>query len=288
MIPPAPGRADPDWNEIWKLRQAQHETTRIADDPSHDWNRKENAVRYDRNATSGYDDRVNMTIAELEVTTRSRVLDIGAGPGTLALPLARLARDVTAVEPGAGMVAVLKAHAERDGIRNITCVQKTWEEVDPSCDLAGPYDLVIASLSLTMNDIREAIRKMEAVSRGSVHLVWFADMPFWERMYADLWEPLHGTPYYAGPTAECLFGVLCQMGIHANVRMHPLKKEYRFPTRDAMSAFFKGRFGAKTPEQGRIVDEYIASRSRMEGDEIVIAGDSTFAHIWWQTREQRI
>jgi SAM-dependent methyltransferase len=277
---------EPDWNEIWKQRQELHKSSKIADDPSHNWDRKENAERYDRNAKSEYDDRVKTTIAALDITPDSRVLDIGAGPGTLAIPLAPLVRQITAVEPGAGMVAILKDHAERQGIQNITCVQKHWEDVNLSKDLTAPYDIVIASLSLTMKDIREAIIKMDAATTsGSVHLFWFVDMPFWERMYADLWEPLHGTPYYSGPKADCLFGVLCQMGIYPDVKMLPLAKEYRFRSRVEMLVFLWNRFGAKTPEQERMVDRYIAPLIREPGDDVVISGDSTFAHIWWKKRK---
>lgn len=285
MTSPAPAGAYPDWNEIWKQRQELHESSKIPDDPSHNWNRKENAERYDRNARSEYDDRVRTTIAALGITRGSRVLDIGAGPGTLAIPLAPHVKEITAVEPGAGMVEILKVHAERDGIHNITCVQKTWEEVDPSGDLAGPYDIVIASLSLTMHDIREALAKMDATCSGSVHLFWFVDLPFWEKMYADLWEPLHGSPYYAGPKADCLFGVLYQMGIYPDVTMLPLSKEYRFGNREEMLAFFRKRFGAKTPEQERIVDAYVTPRIRQQGDEVVVSGDSTFAHVQWKKRQ---
>ncbi len=284
MTPPAPAESDPDWNEIWKERQKLHESSKIADDPSHNWNKKENAERYDKNAKSEYDDRVKTTIAALDITPDSRVLDIGAGPGTLAIPLAPLVREITAVEPGAGMVAILKDHADREGVRNITSVQKLWEDVDLSHDLNAPYDVVIASLSLTMHDIREALSKMDAASSGSIHLFWFVDMPFWERMYADLWESLHGRPYYSGPKADCLFGVLYQMGIYPDVTMLPLSKEYRFGSRDEMTAFFRKRFGAKTPEQERILDEYISPKIRTEGDEMVISGDSTFAHLWWKKK----
>jgi SAM-dependent methyltransferase len=277
----SPAPCDPDWNEIWKERQRLQESTRTHDDTSHNWDKKENAERYDANARSGYDDRVQRTIAALPLTKGSRVLDIGAGPGVLALPLAPLVREVTAVEPGAGMVEVLKRHADRDGIRNITCVQKTWEEIDPVRDLSLPYDIVIASLSLTMHDIRSALAKMDAVSSGSVHLFWFVDMPFWEKMYADLWTPLHGAPYYSGPKADCLFGVLYQMGIYPDVTMLPMSKEYRFGSREEMLAFFRRRFGATTSEQVRIVDDYVSPLIQSRGDEVVISGDSTFAHIRW-------
>lgn len=273
---------DPDWNEIWKQRQERVESSRSSGEATHNWDKKEDAERYDANARSEHDDRVQRTLASLPVTHDARVLDIGGGPGTLAIPLAPLVHEVTVVEPGAGMVAVLKKHAEREGIRNITCVQKRWEDVNPESDLAAPYDIVVASLSLTMHDIREALHKMDAVSSGSVHLFWFVDMPFWEKMYADLQEPLHGRPHYMGPKADCLFGVLYQMGIYPDVTMLPMTKEYRFGNREEMLAFFYKRFAAVTPEQVRIVDAYVTPLIRQQGDEVVISGDSTFAHVQWK------
>jgi SAM-dependent methyltransferase len=282
MSPPVPAGTDPDWNEIWKFRQKQHELSRVSDDQSHNWDKKENAERYDANSRTEYDARIRLTLDGLDATRDSRVLDIGAGPGTLAIPLAPRVRHITAVEPGAGMVSILRERAAKEGITNISCVQKLWEDVDIDRDLSGPYDIVIASLSLTMEDIREALEKMDATSRQYVCLYWFVDFPFWERMYADLWEPLHGSPYYAGPKADCLFNLLYQMGIYANVEMLPLGKEYRFASHREMEEFFNKRFDARTAEQQGIVKKYLAPLIRNEGVDIVISGNSTFAKIWWE------
>lgn len=280
--PPPASCADPDWNEIWKRQQMLQESAKLHEDKSHDWSKKENAERYDANARGEYEERVKVTIAALGARKDMRVLDIGAGPGTLAIPLAPLVAEVTAVEPGAGMLGVLKEHAEQEGIRNISTVQKLWEDVDIARDLQGPYDIVIASLSLTMHDMREALRKMDAACSGSVHLFWFADMPFWEKMSFDLQARLHGRPYHPGPKADCLFGVLCQMGIYPDVSMMTLGKEYRFRSREEMLVFFRKRFGAKTAEQQRVVDEYLMPLIRKQGDEVVISGDSVFAHVRWK------
>jgi SAM-dependent methyltransferase len=282
MSPPEPSCTDPDWNEVWKARQKRHELSKVSDDPSHNWNKLENAARYDANSRSEYDARVRLTIDGLDLNMHSRVLDIGAGPGTLAIPLAPRVQEITAVEPGAGMVAILRERAAKEGITNISCLERRWEDVDIARDLSGPYDIVIASLSLTMEDIRAALQKMDAASRQYVCLYWFVDLPFWERMYADLWEPLHGTPYHAGPKADCLFGVLYQMGIYANVEMMPLGKEYRFASPGEMETFFNRRFNAQTPEQREIVSRYLKPLIRKEGADIVISGDSTFAKIWWK------
>ncbi|MEN6396159.1 MAG: class I SAM-dependent methyltransferase, partial [Methanoregula sp.] len=224
-----------DSNERWKAQQRRMVSSRHFEDSSHNWNDPKNAKRYAANAGSQFDDRVKMTIAGLSLTKDTRVLDIGAGPGILAIPIAPLVKDVTAIEPGAGMAAVLMEQCQAQGITNVRCIRKRWEDIDPARDLDGPYDLVIASLSLTMEDIREALLKMDAVSKGKVCLYWFVDMPFWERMYFDLWKPLHGSTYYPGPKTDCLFEVLYEAGIYANVEMMPLGKKYRFASRDEMT-----------------------------------------------------
>jgi len=288
MSRPSSACDDLDWNEIWKERQKRHDSSKLFNDPSHNWNKRENAERYDTSSRSEYDDRVKITIAGLDITKNSRVLDIGAGPGTLALPLAPLVREVTAIEPGEGMISILNERASKEKIANITSLRKRWEDIDISQDLHGMYDVVIASLSLTMSDIREALRKMNAVSTDYVYLFWFVDMPFWERMYADLWEPLHKLRYYSGPKTDCLFNVLYQMGIYANVQMLPLRKEYRFESHDEMIEFFKNRFNARTPEQEKIVTHYIAPMIRKEGNEAVISGSSTFAKIWWRKEKREL
>jgi 16S rRNA G527 N7-methylase RsmG len=285
MNRPSSACDDLDWNEIWKERQKRHDSSKLFSDPSHNWNKKGNAERYDASSRSEYDDRVKTTIAGLAINENSRLLDIGAGPGTLAIPLARIVTEVTAIEPGAGMVSVLNEHARKENLTNITSIQKRWEDVDINQDLHGNYDVVIASLSLTMEDIRQSLQKMNAVSGDFVYLFWFVDMPFWEKMYADLWEPLHRSRYYSGPKTDCLFNVLYQMGIFANVQTLPLRKEYRFDSRREMIAFFKKRFNAKTPEQAKIVTDYIGSMIRMEGNEVVISGSSTFAKIWWRKQQ---
>ena len=282
---PIPPLIDPDWNEIWKARQKRHESSKHFENSSHDWNRRENAERYDISSRSEYDDRVKITIAGLDLKKNSRVLDIGAGPGTLAIPLAPLVKEVTAIEPGEGMVSILNEHARKKKITNITTVRKRWEDIDISRDLCGQYDVVIASLSLTMYDIQESLEKMNAASRDYVYLFWFVDMPFWERMYADLWEQLHKSQYYSGPKADCLFGVLYQMGIYANVEMLPLKKEYRFSSEKEMITFFNLRFNAKTAAQEKIIADYITPMIRHTDNEVAISGNSTFAKIWWREAE---
>jgi len=281
---PLPDCGDIDWNEVWKARQQRHKASRHFEDSTHNWDRKENAERYSESSKSEFDARVKMTIAGLAINRKSRVLDIGAGPGTLALPLAPLVREITAVEPGKGMVRLLRENMRKEGIANITCIEKHWEDIDIDQDLDAPYDVVLSSLSLTMEDLRTALAKMDTASSRYVYLFWFAEPPFWEKMYIDLWPDLHGEPFYPGPKADCLFNVLYQMGVRPNVEMMPLGKEYRFKTEKEMAAFFRRRFGVITRKQRRVLDDYLAPLIRRGKGEVVVSGDSVLAKVWWEKK----
>ena len=53
-------------------------------------------------------------------------LDIGAGGGRYALPIALLAREVIAVDPSDGMLAVLRESQDEAHITNVRTVQSRW------------------------------------------------------------------------------------------------------------------------------------------------------------------
>lgn len=70
----------------------------------------------------------------------SRVLDLGAGPGHVALPLSGHAREVVAVDPEPEMIAALRAAAPA----NVRAVEGRAEDVDESW---GAFDLATAGRS---------------------------------------------------------------------------------------------------------------------------------------------
>ena len=68
------------------------------------------------------------------------VLNIGGGTGRLAIPLARVARRVTVVEPAPGMRDILTEKINQGGIPNIVVLPQRWEEAD--CE---PHEVVICA-----------------------------------------------------------------------------------------------------------------------------------------------
>jgi ubiquinone/menaquinone biosynthesis C-methylase UbiE len=274
-----------DWLEAWRCQQERHRQSRNFEDGRHLWSREENARRYDASSRDEYAPRVAETVAGLPLGPSSRVLDIGAGPGTLALPIAPLVREVVAVEPAEGMVSVLEEHLARDGITNVRTVRKRWEEIDPATDLELPFDIVIASFSITMEEIEVALMKMDAVTApgGIVALYWFLDPSFYEVHSAVLWPVLHGAPYRAGPKADLLFLVLVQLGFLPHVDVLAFSRTYRFADLDEALDHFASRFSAEDEEQRSCLRSYIGKLAGVgEGEGVVIHHPSRYAKVWWQ------
>jgi SAM-dependent methyltransferase len=138
-----------DWNHIWKQTLQASRDGRL----ENLCEKEEIAERYDRSEAIRRDGK--MRADALEIDPSWSVLDIGAGPGTLALPLARRAKRVSEVEPSLAMVERLKRHIDEEGISNIRIISAPWEEL--SDEEVGRHDLVIASYSLVFLDIREAL-----------------------------------------------------------------------------------------------------------------------------------
>lgn len=272
-----------DWNLVWQEFQQQHDATPSYHDSVHLWGEKKNAARYDQNSREQYSVRVQRTVRDLAPVRTWRVLDIGAGPGTLALPLSPLVKSVTAVEPAVGMAEVLQEHICSEGINNITVVPMRWEDVDPDRDLAPPYDLVIASFSLTMTDLWTALEKMNQVSRGLVALYWFVDDSFWELQYLALWPQLHNAPFAPGPKADIVFNLLYQHGIYADVRMFPADKTYQFADMEEAYQFFAPRFNIKDRRQEKVLRAHLDRTRLVVPGRFSFTAPSTYARISWRT-----
>ncbi|HOT95162.1 MAG TPA: class I SAM-dependent methyltransferase [Methanoregulaceae archaeon] len=276
-----------DWIEAWRCRQRRHRTSSTYKDGRHLWSREENARRYDASSRDEYGPRVAETIAGLPLSPTARVLDIGAGPGTLALPIARQVQEVVAVEPAEGMTTVLAGHLERDKVRNVRIVRKRWEDVDPAVDLEPPYEIVIASFSVTMEEIDEALLKMDAVAApgGMVALYWFLDPSFYDLASGALWPGLHGSPYHGGPRADLLFLVLVQLGFLPRVEVLEFERTYRFGTMDEALDYFSPSLSIEDERGRSLLRDYLEGLARPGRDGgVVLRHPSRYARVWWQKR----
>nr|WP_321351217.1 class I SAM-dependent methyltransferase [uncultured Methanoregula sp.] len=241
----------------------------------------------DKKVGNGHDEKTLVRLAAMGIPAGSRVLDIGAGPGTYAIPLAKRGCNVTVVEPSPVMREMLEARIKKERVKNITIIPKRWEEVELP-ELTAPYDAVIASFSLTMMDMGEALQKMHTCCNGTVHLYWFLTPPVWANVNADLWPLLHGGCFPGEPTADWLWQILYEMGIYAALEPEPQVSVSRYATVDAAAEEFRQRLNCTTPAHEETLRNYLQAVLRQDNGGYILGSGTRSAHIWWNTTEQNI
>jgi len=133
------------------------------------------------------------------------LIDVGAGAGRYAAPLADRLDWVTAVEPSQGMRDLIPP---RD---NMTVIASDWEQAEPARS-----DLVICCHVLYgVADAPAFIARLEAAATERV----FIQLRFGQlRTPSDpLWELMTGTPRARQPQFGDLWNLLGQLGVRAEV-----------------------------------------------------------------------
>ena len=139
------------------------------------------------------------------------LLDVGAGGGRLALPLALTCQSVTAVEPSPSMCAVLRETAEEYGIENVSVAEAGWAE-------AGVESAEVALCShvvYVIEDIEPFVRKLDGHARRLVLCILFQAPP--QAQIYGLWEQVHGERRHPLPCLPQFLPVLEELGIRAEV-----------------------------------------------------------------------
>ena len=275
---------DVDWNSVWKQLYEKNAECRGRGDCASIWSTRDRARAFLAQSRER-PDRILQDIEGLPIKADSRVLDIGAGPGTMAVPLAERVAHVTAVEPAAGMAEMMSEHALERGVKNLSIIRKRWEDVDYKKDLEGPYDIVIARHSLGMPNIKEAIKAMCEASSEWVYLFWFAGSTGWEKAMIDLWPKLHGREYRSGPKADVLYNVLYSMGIYPNMETVQMEYARKFSDINAAVNEFREQYMISSPAQEEILQGHLQARLTKTGDGLQDSMMTRQIRLWWNVNQ---
>ena len=157
-----------------------------------------------------------------ELAPSDSLLDVGAGGGRYALALAMKCSAVTAVEPSASMVAVLRQYSMIFRLGNVSVVESTWE--DAQVDTA---DVVICVHVLYVaRDIVSFLRKLEAHARRRVVLVMYQVTP--QAHTFPVWEWVHGESRLSLPSVPQLLEVFQELGIAVHREVLPSQPSRAF------------------------------------------------------------
>ena len=272
-----------DWNEVWKAREREKKAQEAGVSCAERWSDPGRCRKFNQGVKEDNWKDARERINAMKIAPDSRVLDIGACPGTLAIPLAGMVRQVTAVEPSAGMLECLHENIREHDIHNITTLRKKWEDVDPRTDLDPRYDVVVASYSLGVSDLRAALEKMDAVTRKYVYIFWFADLlsPR-HRQYLAIWEDLFGKQPEPNRTPNIIFNLLCQMGIFANVEISRTDRTLRFSSLKEAVDDQRELLRLRDDTQVAVLERFLKKTLMRENGQYILKEQAFQAKIWWE------
>lgn len=193
------------WVARVRAEHEQAERARGGKDDSDYWKPFAHRFTASREGEGGRDPSVD-ALLEL-VRPEDTVLDVGAGGGRIALPLAEKCRLVIAVEPSGAMRERIAEQVKKWGVKNLKTVAAKWEEA-----VVEPADVVVCSHVLyTVADPVLFVRKLEAHARRLVAVVMFEKPAV--ASFFPLWPAVHGEERLALPALAEFEALLKEMGV---------------------------------------------------------------------------
>lgn len=255
-----------DWADRW-TRLVRDRAAAAGDPDPHFWDRR--APTFARSTRTRVDEFLGV-VAPF-VSARKTLIDVGAGTGRHAVPLADRLEWVTAVEPSEGMRALIPP---RD---NMTVIASAWEDAE-----VAPADLVICCH--VMYGVEQPLPFITKLARSARERVFVmmreGDIPhpsvgLRRRMLVGDSPPM--------PRFSDLFMLLVQMGIAPDVDFIRYPASQRYAGMDEALADCRPMFGSGWDEtRARALLEETLVR---EGDELVFDGGLQLTGIaHWQPR----
>lgn len=246
--------ADVDWVAHWKHLVADSESLASGHANSDYWDRR--ATSYARSTHARGDDFLQ--VLEPYLSPSKTLIDVGAGAGRHATPLAARLEWVTAVEPSEGMRSHIPPR------ENMTVIASTWEDAE-----VAPADLVICNhVMYGVADPVPFIEKLQKAARERVFVMMReTDLP---HPAAELRKRLVGQTGPRLPRFSELFMLLVQIGVAPDVDFIRYPIVTRYASMEEAMTDSRALFGEGWDEDRARVE--LAALLRRDGDELVFEG----------------
>ena len=214
-------------------------------------------------------------------------LDIGAGAGRYALPLARVVREVIALDPSPSMLDALRETATEHGIDNVAPIHARWPDVlEQDRDLGSRLPADVSLIAHVGYDVEEIVPFVEAMERATTRECLAVLM---ERSPASLaepfWPPIHGEARIALPALPAFVDLLVARGRKPEVTTLESARR-RLGSRDQIEGFVRRQtWTAPGSEKDRrmheLIDEWLVQTDD-GGFDLTIAHPLTVGLVAWR------
>ncbi|MDD5083300.1 MAG: class I SAM-dependent methyltransferase [Dehalococcoidales bacterium] len=206
---------------------------------------------------------------------QTTIVDIGAGTGRWAIPLARVGREVTAVEPSGAMADILRGNLASAGVGNVTIIPCSWEEA-----IVRPHDIVVCSHAMYASpDFGAFVRKMEQCARKTCYLA--IRLPAVDGILGELSLAIYGHRHDS-PNAIIAYNALYTMGIYANALVE--NNIYRWTNTTLEEAFDRAKRHLhleSSDAHDTLIRDTLARRLRLVDNTYIWPDGMRSVLLWW-------
>jgi len=261
------------WQEVWEEKQKERMRSmkieydkdfraKFAEDLSEI--AKYNDYEYGREATEALSEILDKDC---------EVLEIGAGPGTLTIPLARRVKRIVAVEFSEAAAGYLKRNMNESRIANVEILNANWLEVDDR-EIRDGFDLVVCSHFLwQVKDVEKHLRRMENASSRYCAVIQPVGRA---EIVKELWRKIIGKDYRDefDPDADYFVYLILRLwGGLINVRTMNYSIERNFEQEVRYIASFIGRYVEVDAHVKETIEQYVSERNKEQQSAVV---------MWWK------
>lgn len=132
------------------------------------WDKKaQNYNRYNPDDTR-FEAKILQDLKTLGVNfTNKEVLDVGAGTGVYSIRIAKMAKNISAIDFSSQMLEVLKEDATKENLENITTQTTSWGNFH----FEKPFDISLCTMSPAL-DTHEDFEKFDKSAKTKIYLGW--------------------------------------------------------------------------------------------------------------------
>ena len=263
------------WKEVWEEKQKQRmKPVRVGYDPKFQAKFAEDYSEMAKYNNYEYGRAVVEALNEL-LDDDFEVLEIGAGPGTLTIPLAGKVKKIVAVESSEMAVNYLRRNMEESRVENVEIMNKNWLEVEDR-EIEDRFDLVVCSHFLwQVKDIEKHLKKMENASKRYCAVIQPAER---DSMVKEMWTKITGEGYKGefDPDADYFaYQILREWGRLVNVRIVNYSIERNFEQEVRYIASFIGKYVEVDAHVKKIIEQYVSGKGLRKEEHSAVV-------MWWR------
>lgn len=210
----------------------------------------------------------------------SSILDIGAGYGRVAIPLAREVGRITVIEPAHAFMNRLKENARQEGANNIEFVEELWSDFQ----LNEKYDFVYCTGGPAGRD-PESLMKMHEASRGYCALEFVASpLNVWD-FFGQIYPLVIGEPFQPPGNYLNIITTLYDHDIYANVETWRFEREIKYNNMEETVGDWSRELCSYVHVTGEMMDklqQFYQSKMNPDGSYTFNLKGAVDCMIWWK------